>query len=132
MRLLGLVGVGLWDSGSCTVSRLHLQRQHASLIEYMRGALCCAGSSGDAMTEVVSVARQPQKGDGFPGLYATSLPEQLFQTSELASLTSQWANATQVVAVDLDRGSASLWASSAGAAAEGSCAVLSSYKGEPC
>ena len=94
----------------------------------------CAGTAGDSVTEVVSVPGQPRETDGFPGLYATSLPEQLFQTSELALLTSQWANITQVVAVDFHRGSANTWAASAGAddcaASAGSCAVLCSCNGE--
>ncbi len=93
----------------------------------------CAGSSGDSATEVVAVTRQPQEEHCFPGLYATSLPDQLFQTSELALLTSQWRNTAQVVAVDIERGTANKWASSAGAqdsTSRGSCAVLSSYNGE--
>ncbi|CAL5219578.1 g1438 [Coccomyxa viridis] len=89
-------------------------------------------SSGDSATEVVAVTRQPQEEHCFPGLYATALPDQLFQTSELALLTSQWRNTAQVVAVDIERGTADKWASSAGAqdsTSRGSCAVLSSYNG---
>ena len=95
-----------------------------------------AGTAADSVTEVVSVPGQPRETDGFPGLYATSLPEQLFQTSERALLTSQWTNTTQVMAVDFHRGSACKWGSSAGAdessASTASCAVLSSFHGEIC
>ena len=88
------------------------------------------------MTEVIPVPGQPQVTGGFPGLYATSLPEQLFQTSDVALLTTQWANTTQVAAVDLHRGSIRKLAASAGAedtvASTGSCAVLASYSGEIC
>ena len=96
--------------------------------------MVCAGSSGDSVTEVVPLARQPREEDGFPGLYATSLPEQLFQKAEVALLTSQWANTTEIVKVDLDKARASSWVSSAedNAPSNNSCAVLSSHKGKVC
>ena len=96
----------------------------------------CAGSASDSASEVVPVQSRPQREGSFPGLYATSLPDQLFQTSELALMTSQWANATTIVAVDLCRGGADQWAALAGADVEnssmGSCAVLSTHNGEAC
>ena len=96
----------------------------------------CAGSASDSASEVVPVQSRPRREGSFPGLYAASLPEQLFQTSEVALMTSQWANATTIVAVDLCRGGADQWAALAEADDEGSsmgsCAVLSTHNGKDC
>lgn len=90
-----------------------------------------AGSASASVATIVPVQSRPQAENGFPGLYATSLPDQLFLEPELALLTTQWANTLVVAAADLSGSSVSPWFTAEHApAADGSRALLSAYKGK--
>ena len=91
----------------------------------------CAGSTSASVATLVPVQLEPQSEGSFSGLYATSLPEQLFPSSENALLTTQWANTTQIAAVNLSNGSVTSWREHADEKqTEGSWSVLSTYNGK--
>jgi acylaminoacyl-peptidase len=52
----------------------------------------------------MGVVERPDSEDEFPGLYATSLPENLFLGSDLALVTTQWGNRSEIAAINLKTG----------------------------
>ena len=94
-------------------------------------SVTCAGSASASVATVVHVQDRPQFEGSFPGLYATSLPEQLFHSSETALLTTQWENSAQIAAVNLSDGNVTFWLEHADEEhTEGSWTVLSTYNGK--
>ena len=64
-----------------------------------------AGSNTDPVRTLVSIQHRPRREGAFPGIYATSLPEQPFESSDGALFTTQWANTTGIASVGLRSGS---------------------------
>ena len=112
-------------AGYCTIALT------AQLSDALLRPVICAGSASASVATMVHVQDRPQSEGSFPGLYATSLPEQLFVSSKTALLTTQWANSAQIAAINVSNGDVASWLGHADKKhTEGSWTVLSTYNGK--
>ena len=71
---------------------------------------CALAASGGAPTaeQLIGVVQSPASNSaGFPGIYATSLPQQPFLGKRYILVNTQWANRGEIAAVNLQSGEVS-------------------------